>query len=241
MEPVLLPLAALGAGLVAFTSGCARPLAPAYRCYLPGPASELTAGWAPRLGLGAAGGFAAGFAVVFTALGALSAVMGVVLIRPAPIILQAAGVVIAVSGLATARLIRVRFLEGEWCLAPGHASGRPGNTFPLGMAFAVSWTPCTGLLLASVLAVAAAGGTIGCGAALLALYSLGLGLPFLLLAGRTAGARLAVSWLARRGRAAEIGGGLLLVAVGFLFAAGAGRGLLAAHQAGFACLGWPGS
>lgn len=107
------------------------------------------------------------------------------------------------------------------------------------MAFAAGWTPCIGPVLATILATAAATGTAAWGAFLLALYSLGLGLPFIGLALGLNRAKGSLAWLRRHGRAIEVVGGLLLVGVGVLFVWGAWRSFFVPLQREFARFGWP--
>lgn len=107
------------------------------------------------------------------------------------------------------------------------------------MAFAFGWTPCVGPVLATVLALASASSTVVEGAVLLALYSLGLGLPFLALAVGFSRARTSLGWLRRHGRGIEMAGGVLLVAVGVLFVTGEWKTLFIPLQERFARLGWP--
>ena len=115
----------------------------------------------------------------------------------------------------------------------------PRGAVPLGMAFAFGWVPCIGPVLATVLAVASTSGTVVWGAVLLALYSLGLGVPFVLLAIGFSHAKGSLVWLRRHGRTIEVAGGFLLVGVGVLFVSGAWRTFFVPLQAQFAKLGWP--
>ncbi len=239
MSP-LLPLFAIVAGIISFTSPCALPLIPSYLSYVSGlPISELGQGRTTPLVLRSSGAFVAGFTVVFTALGASSTLIGSLLLRHLPVILDIAGVFIIALGLASAGLLRVPFLARERRLDLSRLPQGPRGAFPLGMAFAFGWTPCIGPVLATILAVASASGTVFSGAGLLALYSLGLGVPFLALAVGFSQARSSLTWLRRRGRAIEIAGGLLLVAVGVLFVTGVWKTLFVPLQARFAQFGWP--
>lgn len=239
MSP-LLPLLAVVAGILSFTSPCALPLIPSYLSYVSGlPLSELDEGRATPLVLRSSIAFVAGFTVVFTALGASATLVGSLLLRNLPVILDVAGVFIIMLGLASAGLLRVPFLARERRFDLSRVPKGPKGAFPLGMAFAFGWTPCIGPVLATVLAVASATNTVLAGAVLLALYSLGLGLPFLALAVGFSRARTSLTWLRRRGRAIEMAGGVLLVAVGIMFVTGEWKSLFIPLQARFARLGWP--
>ena len=240
MDSLLLPVFAIVAGIISFTSPCALPLVPSYLSYVSGlPVSELSDGQARRLVVRSTATFVAGFTAVFTALGASSTLFGSLLIRHLPTIMRVSGVVIIIFGLSMTGLFRIPILSRERRLDLTKISRGPLGAFPLGMAFAFGWTPCIGPILASILAVASTSHTMAWGAILLALYSLGLGVPFLVLALGIGRARRSLNFLSRHGRAIEIGGGLLLVAVGVLFLAGLWKGLFIPLQDRFARLGWP--
>lgn len=240
MDSLLLPVFAIVAGIISFTSPCALPLVPSYLSYVSGlPVSELSDGQARRLVVRSTATFVAGFTTVFTALGASSTLFGSLLIRHLPTIMRVSGVVIIIFGLSMTGLFRIPILARERRLDLTKISRGPLGAFPLGMAFAFGWTPCIGPILASILAVASTSHTMAWGAILLALYSLGLGVPFLVLALGIGRARRSLNFLSRHGRAIEIGGGLLLVAVGVLFLAGLWKGLFIPLQDRFARLGWP--
>ena len=240
MDSLLLPVFAIVAGIISFTSPCALPLVPSYLSYVSGlPVSELSDGQAKRLVVRSTATFVAGFTAVFTALGASSTLFGSLLIRHLPTIMRVSGVVIIIFGLSMTGFFRIPILSRERRLDLTKISRGPLGAFPLGMAFAFGWTPCIGPILASILAVASTSHTMAWGAILLALYSLGLGVPFLVLALGIGRARRSLNFLSRHGRAIEIGGGLLLVAVGVLFLAGLWKGLFIPLQDRFARLGWP--
>ena len=239
MSP-LTPLLALVAGIISFTSPCALPLIPSYLSYISGlPITELDRAQVTPLVLRSSLAFVGGFTVVFTALGASSTLVGSLLLRHMPTILDVAGAFIIVLGFAMAGLLRVPFLARERRFDLSRVPKGPKGAFPLGMAFAFGWTPCIGPVLATVLALASATSTVAEGAVLLAVYSLGLGLPFLALAVGFSRARTSLGWLRQRGRAIEFCGGLLLVAVGVLFVTGAWKTLFIPLQLRFAHLGWP--
>ena len=124
--------------------------------------------------------FVAGFTLVFTALGATASTIGSVLEGARPVLEKLAGVFIIIMALLMVGLVRVPALQGEYRLHPAQRrSGAIGGLI-LGGAFAIGWTPCIGPVLAAVLAVAGSQARAGQGALLLLVYSLGLGLPFLL-------------------------------------------------------------
>lgn len=240
MNDVALPLAALGAGIISFSSPCCLPLIPGYLSYVSAlPISELGAPEARRLTVRASLLFVAGFTVVFTALGASFALFGSVLLRNAPFIVRIAGIGIIVLGLAMIGLFDLPFMNRERRMDLARIPKGPASAFPLGMAFAFGWTPCIGPVLATILTAASATQTVGWGAFLLACYSIGLGIPFVALAVGFQHARGALGWLRRNGRRIEIAGGVTLVAVGALFVSGAWRAVFIPLQRSFSSLGWP--
>jgi cytochrome c-type biogenesis protein len=175
------------AGLLSFLSPCVLPLVPPYLCYLAGTSvSELAKAGEinpalRRHALKAAVFFVLGFSTVFIALGAGASLIGALLRSYAHVLAQVAGVAIIVMGLHFLGLFRLGFLSREARLDVDKPAGFLG-AFVMGLAFAFGWTPCIGPVLAGVLAVAGSEASVGRGAGLLALYSAGLGVPFLLAA-----------------------------------------------------------
>lgn len=240
MNGAALPLLAVVAGVLSFSSPCALPLVPSYLSYISGvPAGAQGPAASRALLLRASLAFVGGFTIVFTALGASSTLIGSALVHHLPVIVRVAGVVIIVMGLAGLGLLRIPLLNRERRLNLSRLPSGPRGALPLGMAFAFGWTPCIGPVLAAILAVAGASGRVGYGALLLALYSLGLGVPFVLIAVGFSRARSSVSWLRRHALAVERAGAGLLLVVGVLFVTGAWRTLLVPLQVKFAQLGWP--
>ena len=240
MTWLTLPLAAVAAGAISFSSPCCVPLVPSYLSFVSGlPVSELESEQARRVTVRAALLFVAGFTVVFTILGASSALVGAALIRNLPTITRVAGVFVIVLGLATVGVLRIPALSRERRVDLGHLARGPRSAFPVGMAFAFGWVPCIGPVLATLLTLAAATETVAWGAFLLALYGLGLGIPFVLLAVGFHRLRGSLEWLRRHSRRIEIAGGVLLVAVGILFVTGTWLELFLPLQRQFARWGWP--
>lgn len=181
-----LPIIAL-AGLLSFLSPCVLPLVPPYLCYLAGTSvSDLSAresidGALRRRVVFAALFFVLGFSTVFIALGAGASLIGAVLRLYAHILAQVAGVAIIIMGLHFLGVFRLAFLAREARVEIEKPAGF-GGAYVMGLAFAFGWTPCIGPVLAGVLAVAGSEATVWRGAGLLAVYSAGLGVPFLLAA-----------------------------------------------------------
>ncbi len=179
-------LAALIAGMLSFLSPCVLPLVPPYLVYLTGTSLERFADAEPeplvkRATLGAACLFVAGFSTVFVALGASASVIGGVMRAYAHQLGIVAGIAIIIMGRHFLGLTRIAFLMREKRAEMAPPVGLWG-AYVMGLAFAFGWTPCIGPILATILAVAAAEATVAKGAGLLAVYSLGLGIPFLVAA-----------------------------------------------------------
>jgi cytochrome c-type biogenesis protein len=178
--------AALIAGLVSFLSPCVLPLVPPYLVYLAGASLERFAEAEPeprvrRETVLAALCFVAGFSTVFVALGASASVIGAVVRAYSDVLAVVAGVAIIAMGLHFLGLTPIYALMRTARIETGKPVGL-GGAYVMGLAFAFGWTPCIGPILAAILAVAASEATVAKGAGLLAVYSLGLGIPFLLAA-----------------------------------------------------------
>ena len=240
MQALTLPVLALVAGFVSFSSPCCLPLVPGYLSYVSAlPVSELGDRDARRVTVRASLLFVAGFTLVFTVLGVGATLVGSLFLRHQDTVVRFFGVVIIVMGLVTMGAIRAPALMREKRLDLNRVPRGPAFAFPMGMAFAAGWAPCIGPILATILATAAATGTVVWGAVLLVLYSVGLGIPFVLLAVGFSRAQRSLSWLRRHGRRIEVAGGLLLVAVGVLFVSGRWGPMFRPLQRWFAELGWP--
>jgi cytochrome c-type biogenesis protein len=240
VAPLLLPLLAFGAGIISFSSPCALPLIPGYLSYVSAlPVSELGRREARAVTLRAALLFVAGFTAVFTVLGIVGGLLGSVLVRNRPVIMQVAGVGIIVMGLAMLGLLRLPFLYRERRIDLSRLPRGPAAAFLFGMAFAFGWVPCIGPVLSTILIAAGSTQTVMWGAVLLVFYSLGLGLPFIVLALAFNRARGSLDWLRRNGRRIEIVGGLMMLAVGALFVSGRWETFFVPLQKTFARLKWP--
>ena len=178
--------AALVAGLVSFLSPCVLPLVPPYLIYLTGAtiehvAHDETPQASKRAVMLAALMFVLGFSTVFVALGASASIVGGLIRAWSAQLAIAAGIVIIIMGLHFLGLTRIGFLMREGRLTAPKPVGLWG-AYVMGLAFAFGWTPCIGPILAAILSVAAAEATVVKGAGLLAVYSAGLGIPFLIAA-----------------------------------------------------------
>ena len=200
---------ALLAGVVSFASPCVLPLVPGYLGFLGGSLGADTAAakrWRVLAGVGL---FVAGFAVVFVAFGALAGGLGAWLSRWQDPVSRVLGVLVVVLGLAFAGLVPFLRNERKVHLAP--RAGLWGAPL-LGLTFGLGWTPCIGPTLAAILALSLGGGSAARGALLAAVFCVGLGLPFLLVALGLERSRRATRWLTRhRVGVLRVGGGLLVV------------------------------
>ncbi|MET0538792.1 MAG: cytochrome c biogenesis CcdA family protein [Xanthobacteraceae bacterium] len=186
MAPDVTYLAALIAGLLSFLSPCVLPLVPPYLVYLAGSSLERleaneTERRVRRETTLAALLFVAGFSTVFVALGASATGIGALLHFYSHELAIIAGIAIIVMGLHFLGLTPIGWLSRQIRLEVKKPVGLWG-AYLMGLAFAFGWTPCIGPILAAILAIAASQATLEKGAALLATYSLGLGLPFIVAA-----------------------------------------------------------
>ena len=221
-EPVSY-LVAFTAGVLSFLSPCVLPLIPGYIAFISGRSLEELTDEATRAAiLGSrvlrALAFGAGFTVVFTVLGASASVLGQFVGRTAPVLSKVAGVVLVLLGLHTTGWLKIPWLNYERRLQTRQRTPSLLGAGVVGMAFAFGWTPCIGPILAGILALAAAQTTVLRGVALLLVYSLGLGVPFLLTA---LGLGAFLKWFARYKRFirwGELAAGILLIILGILMA-----------------------
>ena len=177
---------ALIAGLVSFLSPCVLPLVPPYLVFLAGTSLERLADKEPeprvkRETVAAALLFVFGFSTVFVSLGASASVIGSLIRVYSGPLATVAGVVIIVMGLHFLGITQIGLLHRQKRLEVAKPVGLWG-AYVMGLAFAFGWTPCIGPILAAILAVAASEQTVSKGAGLLAVYSLGLGIPFIIAA-----------------------------------------------------------
>jgi cytochrome c-type biogenesis protein len=183
MTDVSYPLAFL-AGVISFLSPCVLPLVPSYISFITGVSFEDLAD--PELGRQVRARtlvnslvFILGFSVVFIALGASSSLIGELLFEYQDWLRIGGGILVIIFGLFISGIIKLDFLLKE---KKFHFRGRPAGyvgTFLIGIVFAAGWTPCIGPVLGSILLVASSQGSATYGVQLLTVYSLGLGLPFL--------------------------------------------------------------
>jgi cytochrome c-type biogenesis protein len=217
-------LAAFAAGLLSFVSPCVLPLVPGYLSFVSGVSLEelrgtgtgARSGAARRQVFVASGAFVLGFSLVFIGLGASASAIGQFLAEQLTLLGKIAGVVIIIFGLHVMGVLKVGWLYREKRVQTEKRPAGPLGAVLVGIAFAFGWTPCIGPILAGILTIAAAQETIGEGVRLLAVYSAGLGVPFLATSLAVNQFFAAFARVRRYYRAIEVVSGAMLVAIGVL-------------------------
>jgi cytochrome c-type biogenesis protein len=215
--------AALGAGFLSFISPCVLPLVPGYISYISGVSfDEMKQGAAAGSGrtrrqmLVTSLAFVLGFSLVFIAFGASASAIGKALVSYQSILTKIAGVIIVVFGLHLAGIFRIRWLDQDTRLQTKRRPAGPIGALVVGLAFAFGWAPCVGPILGAILGIAASKETVGEGVALLAVYSAGLGIPFLLTSLAVDKFFVASARIRKHYKTIELVAGLLLVVLGIL-------------------------
>ena len=220
-------LTALVAGAVSFLSPCVLPLVPPYLVYLAGASMDtLTQGedatvksQARRRALLHSLLFVIGFSCVFIALGASASSIGLLIRQYQQVLAIVAGVIIIIMGLHFIGVFKIAFLYKEARFQTG-SGGSVFGSYLMGVAFAFGWTPCIGPVLGAILALASARDSVAEGAFMLAVYSAGLGIPFLLAAAFIGPFMSFLSRFKKRLGTVEKATGVLLVITGVLFLTG---------------------
>ncbi len=209
-------VAAFAAGIVSFLSPCVLPLVPGYVSYLAGHA--IARGATDRLSLVRVHAvalslcFVLGFSTVFVILGASATALSRLLISYRQELNLLGGIVVIGFGLVTLGMLHPWFLQRDFRFHAVLPGGRPMAAYVLGMAFAFGWTPCIGPILGAILTVSAASTTVANGIMLLASYSLGLGVPFLVAAAFTDGLMARLKSIGRVGRTLQpLAGGVMIL------------------------------
>jgi cytochrome c-type biogenesis protein len=209
-------LAALAAGVISFLSPCVLPLVPGYLSAVSGvSATELeSADW--RRVLGPSLLFVASFSLIFILLGLTATGIGSFLDDSRPQLEKISAVVMVVMGLLFVSSLFITRLNREWHVDALLERAGTGGPIVVGAAFAIAWTPCIGPTLGAILTAASISGTPGRGAFLLAVYSAGLAIPFLLTAIAFSQMTTAFTAVKRHYQAIVVAGGLILIAMGVL-------------------------
>lgn len=212
------PVAAFGAGLLSFLSPCVLPLVPGYVSLISGSSvDELQSRQkATRSVMLHSLAFIVGFSIVFVIAGAAATTIGQLTSIYRVWLTRIAGAIIIVFGLHLIGLLKIKALYMDKRMHDVKGSASPWGAFVIGFAFAFGWTPCIGPILAGILALAAAEDTVAKGMVLLAIYSLGLAVPFLL---TSLGIERFLKFYGRFRRhlhTVEVVSGVLLVCIGLL-------------------------
>ncbi|WP_041527957.1 cytochrome c biogenesis CcdA family protein [Paracoccus aminophilus] len=181
IDAAFLPAAfvALLAGLLSFLSPCVLPIVPPYLAYMTGiGVNGLKTG--ERSAVVPALFFVLGLSTVFILMGIAASAFGRALLQYQDLLSRGSGLVVIILGLHFLHVIRIPFLDSEARLDVDAKGGGAFGAYVLGLAFAFGWTPCIGPQLGMILSLAASGAEAQRGVALLAIYALGLGIPFLL-------------------------------------------------------------
>jgi len=218
MAPLLTALIAFGAGIASFLSPCVLPLVPAYIGHLAGTSvSDERDTEATLRTVAHAAFFVLGFSIVFVLLWASIGLIGYAIKGYTFYLRYIGGAILVVLGLHVAGVFRIRWLNQERRVYVDRS--RPRSFFTswlVGITFAAGWTPCIGPILAGIIALAETRETVGEGSLLLALYSAGLGIPFLLTAIGLSRAVPILRWMNRHAHTVEVASGGLLIFIGVL-------------------------
>ncbi len=224
MADLLLYFFIMLAGLISFLSPCVLPLVPPYLCYLGGVTFDELAQSEETMTRQAHGRiilssvfFVLGFTTIFVALGAGASAFGQLLHSHKILLTQIAGGVIIIFGLHFLGLLRIGFLNKDTRMQTSTTNAGIFGAFLMGLAFAFGWTPCIGPILSPVMAVAADSQTVTRGISMLFVYSLGLGIPFILAAVLIRSFMRFLNSFKRHMGLFEKISGFLLIFVGFLF------------------------
>lgn len=223
IDAALLPamIVALVAGVISFLSPCVLPIVPPYIAYMSG-VSMTDLGRAGQRGraLVSAAFFVLGLSTVFLLLGFAASAFGRLFLAWQGWFNTLAGLLVMLFGLHFLGILRIGFLDREARLDAGDRGGSAFGAYVLGLAFAFGWTPCIGPQLGAILSLAASEASVSRGMALLAVYALGLGVPFLLVAGFLPRLTGLMGWMKRHMVAIERIMGLLLWTIGLLMLTG---------------------
>ena len=220
----LLPamIVALVAGIISFLSPCVLPIVPPYLAYISGVSlSELSDTRRSRAHLMIpALFFVLGLSTVFLMIGFAASAAGLMFLQYQSWFNAIAGVVVMIFGAHFIGIYRIGFLDREARIDVGDRGGSSFGAYILGLAFAFGWTPCIGPQLGAIVSLAAAEGSVARGTTLLAVYAVGMGVPFLLVAAFLPRMSGLMNWMKRHMEQIERVMGLLLWTIGLLMLTG---------------------
>jgi cytochrome c-type biogenesis protein len=217
-------LTAFAAGAISFVSPCVLPLVPGYVSYLAGQAGGSAEPGDVRdrrlVALGTSLCFVLGFSTVFVILGAGATALGQLVLSYRYELNLVGGAIVVLFGLFMMGMAQIAIMQRDLRFHLAIPGGRPISTYVLGLAFGFGWTPCIGPILGAILTASAVSATVTEGVVLLAIYSAGLGVPFLLAAGFTAPLVRRIRTIGRVGRWLNYGAGAVMVAMGIAMMTG---------------------
>ncbi len=178
---VSLPIA-FGAGFLSFFTPCILPMIPGYIMYMTGSTLESEVQERRLFALTRTLGFVLGFTIIFMIMGTSASFLGKIFIRNKDVVAKISGVLIILFGLNMTGLIKFDFAKLSGRVKTPKKMTRWYSSVLMGIAFAAGWTPCFGPVLASILVYAGGSDTISKGILLLLIYSIGMGIPFILTA-----------------------------------------------------------
>lgn len=218
----LLPamLVALFAGILSFLSPCVLPVVPPYLAYMSGVSLGDLTTTHKRSAILPALFFVMGLSTVFILLGFTASAIGAAFLQYQDTLTKIAGVTVMIFGAHFVGVYRIGFLDREARLDTGDMGGSAFGAYVLGLAFAFGWTPCIGPQLGAILSLAASEANVTKGTVLLAVYALGLGIPFILVAAFMSRLTGAINWMKRHMKQIERVMGLLLWTIGLMMLTG---------------------
>ena len=213
---------AFSAGLISFLSPCVLPLVPGYVSYVSGTTlDERGRSSGSRFStLLLSGCFVLGFSTIFVALGATATAFSRLLLSYRSEATLFGGAIVIVFGVFMTGLVRLPWLERDMRFQASLRGGRPLGAYLLGLAFGFGWTPCIGPVLGAILTVSALSSTASTGIALLTVYSLGLGIPFLMSAAFADSLMQRLKAMRRLGRTLRITAGGIMIVMGIAMVTG---------------------
>jgi len=224
IDAALLPamLVALVAGIISFLSPCVLPIVPPYLAYISGVSlNDLTESGSQRArAVVPALFFVLGLSTVFLFLGFTASAIGTVFLQYQGYFNTIAGILVMAFGAHFVGVYRFKFLDREARLDAGDRGGSSFGAYILGLAFAFGWTPCIGPQLGAILSLAASEANVARGTSLLAIYAIGLGVPFVLVAAFLPRLQGLMGWMKRHMEQIERVMGLLLWTIGLLMLTG---------------------
>lgn len=224
IDAALLPamLVALVAGIISFLSPCVLPIVPPYLAYISGVSlNDLTESGSQRArAVMPALFFVLGLSTVFLFLGFTASAIGTVFLQYQGYFNTIAGILVMAFGAHFVGVYRFKFLDREARLDAGDRGGSSFGAYILGLAFAFGWTPCIGPQLGAILSLAASEANVARGTSLLAVYAIGLGVPFILVAAFLPRLQGLMGWMKRHMEQIERVMGLLLWTIGLLMLTG---------------------